>query len=159
MSPDVETSEGYRRVRRPRDKEDLIAQLRDEKDGAFREIRDVILFAGALGFERKRYEEFSEAAEPIRWETWTNRTYTEEMVRLIAVAHADDKEIAAAERQAEQIAIFEAYANGGLSVLAEALRAAPTMTPLEVVLDLVARTKSESTGIDAIIDLAGGVEL
>lgn len=112
-----------------------------------------------MGFERKRYEEFTDSAEPIRWETWTNRTFTEEMVRLIAVAHTDDKEIAAADRQGEQIAIFEAYANGGLAVLDEALRAAPTMTPLEVVLDLIARTKSESTGVDAIIDLAGGAEI
>lgn len=159
MNAQVETSEGYRRVRRPKDKEELIAELRDETRGAFREIRDVILFAGALGFEHQRYEEFSDSAEPIRWETWTNRTFTEEMVRLIAVAHTDDKEIAAADRQAEQIAIFEAYANGGLSVLAEAMHAAPTMTPLEVVLDLIVRTKSESTGVDAIIDLAGGVEL
>ena len=159
MSSNVEASDGYRRVRRPKDKEELIAELRDETRGAFREIRDVILFAGALGFERKRYEEFTESADPIRWETWTNRTFTEEMVRLIAVAHADDKEIAAADRQAEQIAIFEAYANGGLAVLSEAMRAAPTMTPLEVVLDLIARTKSESSGVDAIIDLAGGAEL
>lgn len=159
MSPNVEASDGYRRVRRPKDREDLIAELRDETRGAFREIRDVILFAGALGFERKRYEEFADSAEPIRWETWTNRTFTEEMVRLIAVAHTDDKEIAAADRQGEQIAIFEAYANGGLAVLDEALRAAPTMTPLEVVLDLIARTKSESTGVDAIIDLAGGAEI
>lgn len=159
MSANPETGDGYRRVRRPKDKDELIAELRDENRGAFREIRDVILFAGALGFERKRYEEFTESAEPIRWETWTNRAYTEEMVRLIAVAHTDDKDIAAADRQAEQIAIFEAYANGGLAVLGEALRAAPTMTPLEVVLDLIAQTKSGSTGVDAIIDLAGGAEL
>jgi dnd system-associated protein 4 len=159
MSANVEGSEGYRRIRRPKDKDDLITELRDDKRGAFREIRDVILFAGAVGFERKRYEEFTDTAEPIRWETWTNRTYTEEMVRLIAVAHTDDKEIAAADRQAEQIAIFEAYANGGLSVISDALRAAPTMTPLEVVLDMIGRTKSASTGVDAIIDLAGGAEL
>lgn len=160
MSPGTDQpSDGYRRVRRPKDKDDLIADLRDEKRGAFREIRDIILFAGALGFERKRYEEFTDSADPIRWETWTNRTYTEELVRLIAVAHTDDKEIASSDRQGEQIAIFEAYANGGLTVLDEALRAAPTLTPLEVVLDLIARTKSESRGVDAIIDLAGGVEL
>lgn len=160
MSTNVEASDGYRRVRRPKAKEELIAELRDEQRGAFREIRDVMLFAGALGFDRKRYEPFTEnAVGDIRWETWTNRTFTEEMVRLIAVAHTDDKEIAAADRQGEQIAIFEAYANGGLMVLDDALRASPTMTALEVVLDLIGRTKSESTGVDAIIDLAGGAEL
>jgi dnd system-associated protein 4 len=159
MSANIEASDGYRRVRRPRDKEDLVADLRDEHRGAFREIRDVLLFAGALGFERKRFEEFTESADTIRWETWTNRAFTEEMVRLIAVAHTDDKDIAAADRQGEQIAIFEAYANGGLAVLDEAMRAAPTMTPLEVVLDLIARTKHESTGVEAIIDLAGGADL
>lgn len=159
MSTTAEVSDGYRRVRRPKAREELIADLRDEKRGAFREIRDVILFAGALGFARGRFEEFTDSAEPIRWDTWTNRTYTEELVRLIAVAHADDKGIAAADRQGEQIAIFEGYANGGLSVLAEAIRDAPTLTPLEVVLDLVALTKTESQGVDAIIDLAGGIEL
>lgn len=159
MSTVAEASDGYRRVRRPKDKDDLIAELRDEKRGAFREIRDVILFAGVLGFDRKRHEEFTDSSEPIRWETWTNRTFTEEIVRLIAVAHTDDKEIAAADRQGEQIAIFEAYANGGLGVLRDAMRAAPTMTPLEVVLDLISRTKSGATGVDAIIDLAGGAEL
>lgn len=133
--------------------------LRDEQRGAFREIRDVILFAGALGFQRDRYEEFTDSAEPIRWDTWTNRTYTEELVRLIAVAHAEDKEIAAPDRQGEQIAIFEAYANGGLSVLEEAIRDTPTQTPLEVVLDLISQTKNESRGVEAIIDLAGGIEL
>jgi len=159
MSTQLEESGNYRRVRRPKDKEQLIAELRDEKDGAFREIRDVILFAGALGFERDRYEEFTDLGETIRWETWTNRPFTEELVRLIAVARTDDKEMAAADRQGEQIAIFEAYANGGLSVLNEAMRAAPTMSPLDVVLDLIARSKSGSTGVEAIIDLATGADL
>lgn len=153
MSTDDE-GRGYRRVRRPKDKEELVERLRDDKRGAFREIRDVLVLAAALGFEKDRFVPFEVAAEQIRWETFTNRYFSEELVKMVAVAHSEDKEIASADRQPEQLEIFEGYINGGLEVLNEELSARSTEDPLDVLVDLIAAGGEHRRGVDVLIDLA-----
>lgn len=151
----AESGTTYRRVRRPRDKEHLLEQLRDDRRGAFRDIRDVVVFAAALGFERKRFSPFQSGGEAIRWETFINRPFSEDLVRMIAVAHSEDKEIAADARQGEQLEIFEGYVNGGLEVLDEVLSEATTSDPLDAVLDFLQSELGESQGADVLIELAG----
>lgn len=151
---------GTRRVRRPADKDDLIESLRAKSGGAFSEIRDVLLFASAVGFAEKRFAPFDKGAgEAIRWETFVNRWFAEDFVRLVAVAHADDKEIASADRVNEQIAIFEGYANGGLAVLQEHLDRLQLEEPLEAVLEVLGTAQGQAKGVDILIGMAEDPDL
>lgn len=146
---------GLRRVKRPKDKEDVIDRLRAKSGGAFAEIRDVLLFAAAVGFSEGRFEPFEASAETIRWDTFINRWFAEDLVRLIAVAHSDDKEIASSARIGDQLEIFEGYANGGLGFLAERLDRVKLDDPLDAILELLDRRAGEARGVDALINLAG----
>lgn len=150
----TESSDGtLRRVRRPKDREDLIEQLRAKSGGAFADIRDVILFAAAVGFAEGRFAPFVATSEPIRWDTFINRWFSEDLVRLIAVAHSDEKEIAAPDRIMDQLEIFEGYANGGLSVLEDRLARTPDADALGAILGMFDVVVGQSRGVDALITL------
>lgn len=150
----IEPTDGtLRRVRRPKDKEDLIERLRVKSGGAFADIRDVILFAATVGFSERRFEPFDATSEPIRWDTFINRWFSEDLVRLIAVAHSDEKEVAASDRIMDQLAIFEGYANGGLSVLAERMARTSDAETLEAIIGMFDVAAGERKGVDALITL------
>jgi dnd system-associated protein 4 len=135
-----------RRVRRPKDKEETVQQLLESSNGPFADVRDVITFAGMVGFAKGRRLELEKAGEAIRWDTFTNRYGTEQLVTMIAVAASDDLNIASSESVSEQILIFEEYANGGLECLAGALQQSSRF-PRDVVLELV-QTELEPVGTD-----------
>lgn len=143
----------YKRVRRPRDKEPVIEALRNPKHGAFSEIRDVLVFAAALGYARDRRVPFEKTGEQIRWETAIHRRGTETLVALLAVATSDDKEVLEDSRFPEQIRAFEEFANGGLEILAGILNKSARSARDEV-LELVQRELRPPTGDDALIRLA-----
>ncbi len=153
--PDV--SEGaIRRVRRPKDKDELVERLRSRDGGAFAEIRDVLLFAAVVGFQEQRYEPLGDdnEGESIRWETFINRWFAEDLIGMIAVAHSEDKEIASRDRIGDQLRIFEAYANGGLMVLEEKLERLKLDEPIEGVLEVLQSDRGAATGVDVLIKLA-----
>ena len=155
MSPKAEEEKGPPRVRRPKDKEELVERLRSGSGGAFAEIRDVILFAAVVGFSQKRREPFESASvNPIRWDTFINRYFAEDLVRLIAVAESDDKEIASATRLKDQLKIFEEYANGGLAHIGERLDRLKVEEPLDAILELFDVVAGDARGVDALITLA-----
>ena len=104
------------RVRRPRQYETLIQQMRD--DGGFATMRDVLLFAAAVGKSKERRVPFDESGEPIRYETLTDPEYASALVNMMAaVTEADDPEVLAASRLKDRIAMFEEYACGGLEYI------------------------------------------
>lgn len=104
------------RVRRPRDKDVLLQQLRDE--GGFPTMRDALLFAAAIGFERGQFEPFEVSSEPIRYETLIDPAYADTLVLMLAAAaHPEDPEVVGHNRLEDAVKVFEAYANGGLSFL------------------------------------------
>ena len=107
------------RVRRPHDYEALLNELRDE--GTFPTFRDALLFAAAIGCRFERRVPFTTAAgDPIRYETLTTPTFAEAFINMIAAVSAeDDPEIMDTSRLEERIALFEAYANGGLEYIQE----------------------------------------
>src|SRR5262245_40328851 len=108
-----------RRVRRPSDKSALLDQLTHE--GPFEAYRDVLGFAASLGFFHGRRVPFEKTAEPIAWETFTNRQGNEMLVDMIAAAVVDDVNILSGDAFEERLRIFEEYANGGLEILQERL--------------------------------------
>ncbi len=131
------TSAAAPRVRRPKDKEEVIQRLVDPNRGCFSEIRDVLTFAATLGYAHGRREPLAAVKEPIRWEVAKHRRGTEHLVGMLAVAsNPDDKDIAAGSRLNEQIAVYEEYANGGLAILQTALDQSP-LPPREIVRQLV----------------------
>lgn len=107
------------RVRRPHDHEALLNELRDE--GTFPTFRDALLFAAAIGCRFERSVPFTAAAgDPIRYEALTTPTFAEALITMIAaVSVENDPEIMDSSRLEERIALFEAYANGGLEYIQE----------------------------------------
>jgi dnd system-associated protein 4 len=125
---------GQRRLNRPKDKDDLLQRLVDQ--GPFRELRDVLVFAAALGWHEQRRIPLASRGEPIRWEVATNRRGTEALVNMIAASASGDPEILSDDRFDDRLAIFEEYANGGLELLGALLAAEPRPT-VDIVLELV----------------------
>lgn len=140
-----------RRVRRPKDKEKVIQAVLATKEnpGTFGEIRDVLTFAATLGFRHKRRTPFTATGEQIRWDTFTNRYGTEDLVGMIAVGASDDREIVADDRFDEQILIFEEYMNGGLEYL-DALLQKSKQFPRDAILELVQTELAEQAGDDPL---------
>lgn len=123
-----------RRLNRPKDKDDLLRQLTEE--GPFQDIRDVLVFAAALGWHEGRHLPLGAKGEAVRWETATNRRGTEPLVNMIAAVRTGDPEILASDRFDERLEIFEEYANGGLELL-RGLLASDPRPPVDVILGLV----------------------
>lgn len=106
------------RVRRPARHEVLLKALRD--DLVFPTMRDILLYAAAVGFSQQRRVPFDKSGEPIRYETLTDPLYAEGLVSMLAAAASPgDAEILDPSRLPERIGIFEEFANGGLEFLQE----------------------------------------
>lgn len=153
-----QTTGGPRRVKRPKDKEELIQRLVGGPDGPFSEIRDALTFAAALGFKEGRRKPFTGSGGEIRWETFKNRRGTEQLVGMLAVAEKD-RDVVADNRFADQIEVFEEYANGGLEVLEETLGRSPHRRPRDVVLELVQNELIAAGDAEDPLDLGGDLEL
>lgn len=111
------SSNADRRVRRPSDKQEVMDELTSE-DGPFVALRDVLVFAAALGYSRGRRVPFTSSGEPIKWDTMCNRRGTEDLVNMLCVADAsEDPQILEDDRFEERILLLEEYANGGLEIL------------------------------------------
>ena len=124
------------RVRRPKDKDELLDRIVDGDGSAFGARYEAIMFCAALGFARSKRIAFDKSGEPIRWEQFESLG-ARNLSSMLAVASSDDPEVLAPERLEERIKVFEEYANGGLEELERELDKRPKMTPREVVLQLV----------------------
>jgi dnd system-associated protein 4 len=150
------SSSAERRVRRPSDKEEVLSILTAKENGSapvFRQLRDAMVFAAALGWSKQRRAPFNKSGEPIRWDVASNRRGTELLVNLLAIASSpDDAEILGDDRFDDRILIFEEYVNGGLGYLQDQLRS-EVGSPTEVVLRLVESAMSATNKVTPIADL------
>ena len=151
MAAQTGSGGGIRRVRRPKDKEELLSTL--VSDGPFSDLRDVLTFAAALGWHERRREPFEASGETIRWDTMVNRRGTEALIAMLAARETDDPNVLADERFDERLRVFEEYANGGLSVL-EGRLAKTARSPQDEILELVNRVLRESEAPPDDLDLA-----
>lgn len=124
------------RVRRPKDKDELLDRIVDGDGNAFGARYEALTFCAALGYARESRIPFTDAGESIRWEQF-HSVGGGALSSMLAVASSDDPEIVAPERIEDRIRVFEEYANGGLEELAGEIEKRPKMTPREVVLQLV----------------------
>lgn len=138
-----------RRIRIAKDKVGLIKELsaQDSTKGFFRHMVDILTFAAALGFSRGRKKEIGEPAkspDPIRQTVFQNYGY-DTVINLLAVADPDSGDLHVLanndEMEDRRAEIFEAYANGGLEVIASELKGA--VEYLDSVLLLIANERSK----------------
>ncbi|MFJ9775573.1 hypothetical protein ACIRVF_30735 [Kitasatospora sp. NPDC101157] len=118
-----------------------------QNEAGFATLRDILLFAAAVGFRFGLRAPFT-AAHPdrVRYETLTTPAFSEALINMIAAnVVTDDPEIMDGARIEERIKIFEDYANGGLEYIQEQVNVRHQPAAL-VVIDLVADTLSESGG-------------
>jgi len=116
------TPEQPRRVRRPKDKEDLIQSLTDGKAAVFPTYRELLIFSAALGFFHHEPKPFSGSSEPIQWSTFLG-TPGEQLVDMLTAATVADPSAlgTGAEHFNRRLELFEEYANGGLEILKKEL--------------------------------------
>lgn len=142
-----------RRVRRPKDKTELIERL-IQADSPFTTMRDVLIFAAGVGWNRKHRLSFEGTEEPIHWATMTSRAGVEPLINMLALSQSDDVTILAESRFDERILIFEEYANGGLEVIGELLNNTPK-TVLDIVRTLVNQVAGTGKNSPDRINIAG----
>lgn len=150
------------RVRRPGDKEALISRLTTGDAKVFPTIKDLLVFAAALGrSETRRTPLASAGSDPVRLDTFVRGSSVEYFIFALAIAAApDDPEIVSEERTPDRIKIFEEFANGGLEVLQGMLNARPHLSEDDAISSIVSdatRTAqaNEAPDITAFADELG----
>ncbi|MEV8634585.1 DNA phosphorothioation-associated protein 4 [Streptosporangium sp. NPDC051023] len=141
------TTLSEQRVRRPKAHEKLIQQLMKDGDGPFPSMATTMLFAASVGFANDRWEEFTEAGEPIRYEVFRRYATAEAFIDSLGVLrHPGDPSILSEERLGERVTIFEGYANGGLNHIQGEINASKSRV-MDILLEMVrqaGRTRKES---------------
>ena len=136
------------RVRRPREHEALIHELQER--GSFPAMRDVLLFAAAVGYRQGRRVPFSSSGEPIRYGILIQPPFGDTLVNLLATnVVTDDPEILDIFRLQERVTIFEEYANGGLEYIQEQVNAR-RRPPARIVIELVTQAFEDTGGVKPV---------
>ncbi|WP_416674141.1 DNA phosphorothioation-associated protein 4 [Egbenema bharatensis] len=113
------------RVQISQDKAELVKALRTKEDGTglFLTYADVLTFAAALGFQRKKripLGRFSRKdPDAVLQEQFRDRS----VIDFIAIAETNDPKILTSDQDADlqRVEIFQEYANGGLEILGQEL--------------------------------------
>ena len=108
--------------------EPLVRQLAETvnpatKRSLFPTMRELLCFAAALGFQMDRRVSLGEETAEVDGRVFENLDSAVDMIYLVGLAGTRDVGILQPEREEELIKVFEEYANGGLLILGEWLRA------------------------------------
>ena len=147
---DNETLSAARRVRRPKDKEELMTRLSQGADSVFETYVELLCFAACLGFSRNASLQFESSAEAVPWHIFENRG-KDSVVNLIAAVASEDFGIVGPDRFKDKLTVFENYANGGLEILSQLIEKSPK-TPFDVIRDLVLEARKAPITSAASID-------
>jgi len=139
------------RVRRPKDKDQIMSVLADNVFGTYWEV---MVFAASLGYSHKRRVTFTEVSEPVRFSTFANNGL-EYFPNLLALATEKEASILADSKFEERLKMFEEYANGGLEILGSALDAHSVVLDAVITEITKVRTRiaSDFSGHEDIEDL------
>jgi dnd system-associated protein 4 len=115
-------------VRRDIKHEPLVRQLAETvnpatKRSLFPTMRELLCFAAALGFQMNRRIELGETTAEVDGRVFDNLDSAVDMIYLVGLAGTGDVAILQPDREEDLIEVFEEYANGGLQILDEWLRA------------------------------------
>lgn len=139
-------SEQPRRVRRPKDKEDLVQRLTEGKEAVFSTYRDLLIFSASLGYYHAEKKPFKATSEPIPW-SYFMHTPGEQLVDMLTAANVSDPAALGASPELfnQRLELFEEYANGGLEVLQRELKES-TAPPVEVIRTLLLSVEELTPG-------------
>lgn len=132
-----------RNINRSKSHESLVQRLSVDKVGTndrsiFPTIKSLMCFSALLGVQEKHFSEIdrSRGVEDIAYTTFETDD-SDTVIYLVALAHAKDIGILKAGREAECIALFEGYANGGLELVADFLRRTSVEYPDKAILSML----------------------
>ena len=91
----------------------------------FPTIRGALCFAALIGYETEQTEQVAGESEFLDGRLIFNHAETLETIYAIALADSRSMEIIRPDHEAEMVAIFEGYVNGGLRELAAWFRETP----------------------------------
>jgi dnd system-associated protein 4 len=115
---------GMKRIHRATDKEELIKELAGDSTRIFGAIWKLLLFAAQIGVANQRREPLAavDSGKGIDQSTFSNCSAWPGVVYLMALVESGHTRALTADAEEERIALFEQYANGGLSMLQEFFR-------------------------------------
>lgn len=123
------SSIGIKRIHRATDKEDIVRALTSEQVGVFREIWKLLLFAAQIGIANKKREPLKgvDSGKGIDQSTFGNCPSWPGVTYLMSLVETERSESLSGTSDAEdnRILVFQEYANGGLSILAEFFKERP----------------------------------
>lgn len=146
-------SSGVRRIHRAKDKEATIKALVEDL-GAFKEIWRVLLFASMLGVKAQRREKLREidSGRGIDQSTFGNCSSWPGVLHLLALVEAQDAAVLSDASEEGRIVLFEEYANGGLSIIADHF--ATSSLSLQSLIDLADRFGQAPKVAELRVDLS-----
>ena len=113
-----------RRVKRPKDKSELLNQLTDTTNGGvFDTYKDALIFSAALGAFYKKKKPFSKTDEQIDYNVFITRIDTAAFINALSLAETEDITVLSDYKLEEKLTILEQYANGGLIILEKKMKA------------------------------------
>jgi dnd system-associated protein 4 len=136
-----------RRIHRATDKESLIKALTEGDQPCFREIFRVLIFSSMLGRKLGRREplEKVDSGKSVPEAYFSNSPVWPGLLYLIGIAETSSPAVLQSTEDAEEelATIFEEYANGGLSFLAERFenREVNTVSLAELITELTVVAK------------------
>lgn len=135
------------RVRRPKQYDSLLNNLKDKDEGVFSTLKSALVFAAAIGFKQKTKLEFLETSEPIIFNLF-NDFKDRPFIYAMALTEFDDVSYLREDKFLETIRLFEEYAAGGLQYLDGVLDKSNLKESIEVLL----ADNSDDNIVDSIVD-------
>lgn len=148
----------YRRIRRPKDQEELYSKLTDQGEfGIFSTYKDIFMAAGVLGFMEKKRREFSTTLEGINWNIFNLET-DETVINAVAISESGDPKLVNTDEDSFDIKlkIFEEYAAGGVEILYKRVMEDPKKALnlyIELIMSMEAETSAKERNLRDIADL------
>jgi dnd system-associated protein 4 len=120
---------GIKRIHRSADKEEFIRAITGDNIGVFKEIWKLMIFAAQVGFSDNRREPLKaiDAGKGIDQSTFGNCASWPGIIYLMSLAETQKSDCLSGGQDGEEsrLAIFQEYANGGLSKMQEFFRDRP----------------------------------
>ncbi|MFD0824436.1 DNA phosphorothioation-associated protein 4 [Neobacillus sp. M.A.Huq-85] len=148
----------YRRIRRPKDQEELYSKLTDQGEfGIFSTYKDVFMAAGVLGFIEKKRREFTTTLEGINWNIFNLET-DETVINAVAISESGDPKLVNTDEDSfdAKMEIFEEYAAGGVEILYKRVMEDPKKALnlyIELIMSMEAETSAKERNLRDIADL------
>lgn len=137
-----------KRIQRANDKEEIVKSLMADQVGVFKEIWRLLLFAAQVGIKNGKRESLNsiDSGKGIDQSTFGNCPAWPGIIYLMSLAETESSSCLFGSSEAEdgRIAVFQEYANGGLSILQEFFAGRPI--DLDGLLAFIETQQEESAG-------------